>query len=220
MIFMGAAVYADFESTLFDATTVADSAVRPIQCPVLLSTSEPGIVSAIVRNTKDTADEIVVRAHITRGHLILMREVEDRIELAPNESKKVDWQVTAQDAAFGHLILVKIIVLDNAENRSHKGSCGIIVVNLPEPIRGWHLFLFILTISAFGIIGGIGLWWKHGRSYSGRGLEATRSILGLGVIISIGLFGVITGFWELAAATFYIGLLLIGVIVPHFLISR
>ena len=70
MVLIGASIYADFESTLFDATTVVDSSIRPINCPILLSSTEMGRVSAIIRNTDDRPRELVVRTHITRGHLI------------------------------------------------------------------------------------------------------------------------------------------------------
>jgi hypothetical protein len=220
MILIGASVYADFESTLFDATYVADSSIRPIRCPIFLSATEEGRVSAVISNSNERPQELVVRAHITRGHLILMREVQDRIPLEAGESKQMFWKVTAQDAAYGHLILVKIIVLDDAANPSHKGSCGIIVLDLPGNIHGWQLFWLIFLISLSGLLSGMSIWWKYGRSYTGRRLEATRSILGLGVIITLGLIFIVIGFWEFAAVAFYIGLLSIGVIVPHFLITR
>ncbi|NIV13508.1 MAG: hypothetical protein GWN62_20155, partial [Aliifodinibius sp.] len=167
MVLIGASVYADFESTLFDATTIVDSAVRPINCPVLLSTSEKGKVSAVIRNSTDVRRELVVRAHITRGHLILIRELEDRITLDPGESLRFKWEVTPQDAAYGHLILAKVIVLNEGPQGTHKGSCGIIVLNLPDHVRGGQLFWLLYSLSSIGVLGGMTIWRNHGRSSAG-----------------------------------------------------
>lgn len=220
MVLIGASIYADFESTLFDATTVVDSAIRPIGCPILLSSTELGKISAVVRNSDDRPREWVVRAHITRGHLILLREEEEKVALGSGDSQRLSWEVTADDAAYGHLIMAKVIVFDDAANPSHKGSCGIIVINLPGNLRGWQLFWILYLTSITCILSGIRIWWANGRTYATRSLEATRSILGLGGIILLGLVFIVFGFWELGAVAFYISLLLTGVIVPHFLLSR
>ena len=220
MILIGASIYADFESTLFDATNVVDSSFRPIICPVLLSSSELGKVSALIRNTDDRPRELVVRTHITRGHLILLREEQSKVALDPGASQRLSWEVTVEDAAYGHLILAKVIVFDDPSNPSHKGSCGIIVLNLPGKLLGWQLFWILYLISITCILAGMRIWWTTGRAFARRSVEATRSILGLGGIILLGLIFIVFGFWEIAAGAFYIGLLLIGVIVPHFLISR
>jgi len=220
MVLIGASIYADFESTLFDATTVVDSSIRPISCPILLSSTEMGKVSAIIRNTDDRPRELVVRTHITRGHLILLREEQEIVALDPSASQRLSWEVTAEDAAYGHLILAKVIVLGDDPSPSHIGSCGIIVLNLPGNLLGWQLFGSLYLISIICIVSGMRIWWTSGRPYASRSLEATRSILGLGGIILLGLIFIVFGLWELGAGAFYIGLLLTGVIVPHFLVSR
>jgi len=220
MILLGGSIYADFESTLFDVTTVKDSSFRPIRCPILLSSTELGKVSAVIRNPDDQPRELVVRTHITHGHLILLREEQEKIALDPGDSQRLSWEVSAEDAAYGHLILAKVIVFDDPSNPSHKGSCGIIVLELPGDLRGWQLFWMMYLLSVGGILSGIRIWWKNERPYSSRRLESTRSILGLGGIILLGLIFIVLGLWELGAGLFYIGLLLTGVIVPHFLISR
>lgn len=220
MVLIGASIYADFESTLFDATTVVDGSIRPINCPILLSSTEVGKVSALVRNSDDQPRELVVRTHITRGHLILLREVQDKIALDPGASQRLFWEVTAEDAAYGHLIMAKVIVFDDSSNPSHKGSCGIIVMKMPGNLQGWQLFWTLYLISVTFILSGMRIWWTTGPPFGSGSLEATRSILGLGGIILLGLIFIIFGFWELGAGAFYISLLLTGVIVPHFLISR
>lgn len=220
MLLIGFSVYADFESTLFDLSTTADNSVRPITCPVLLSNNEVGTFSAVIKNSDDQSRELVVRAHISQGHLILMREIQDKVALDPNQSQLLTWEVTAQDAVYNHLVLAKVIVLDANTGPSHKGSCGMIVLNLPGSVKGWQVYWLLFTMSFSGVLSGMITWWKYGRAQEGRELEARRSILGLGGLVLVGLVTISLGFWEIAAGAFYVSLLLIGVIVPHFLIAR
>jgi len=220
MFLIGISVYADFESTLFDLAVTSDMRIRPIQCPIFLSEKETGRVTASIQNPADKPGEVRVRAHISKGHLILMRQLEDIIQLAPGDSRKIAWEIYPQDAAFNHLILVKVIVYNTVNESTQKGSCGVVVFDLPGQIKGQYLFLFLFGSALLFLASGAFLWWKYGRSYTGKRLEATRSILGLGSLVMLGMISAASGIWELAAVSFYIGLLMIGVIVPHFMISR
>jgi hypothetical protein len=87
-------------------------------------------------------------------------------------------------------------------------------------MKGWQLFWTVFVLSLSGIMSGIIFWWKYGRSNSNRSLETTRSLFGLGGLALVGLVSITLGLWQLAAGAFYIGLLLMGVIIPHFLINK
>jgi hypothetical protein len=220
MVLLGGSVYADFESTLFDVSIIADGSISPIRCPVLLNDHETGVIAATITNNTPEPRERLVRAHISKGHLILMREIEERLVLAPNETRILRWAVTSRDAAYGHLILVKVIALENGIQPSHKGSCGVIVLNLPDWITGQALTYSLLAASLIFLLSGAGLWWVYGRSFTGRRLEATRAFFILAAVILSGLAFSFLGFWEFAAAAFYLAVLALGVITPHFLIYR
>jgi len=219
MLLIGASVYADFESMLFDVSIAADGDIRPIVCPILMSSKEIKEVRAVVKNTTDYPMNSLVRTHVSMGHLTLMREIEQRVQLAPNEKQRLSWLVSAEDAAFGHLILVKVIMLKSGDP-SHKGSCGIIVLNLPSNLKGFHLYFGLLFVSLVALLGGFRMWWNHGRYYTGRRLEVTRSMVGFTIIVVGGLAFSLVGLWEISAVFFYIGVLMVGVVVPHFLIAR
>jgi hypothetical protein len=220
LILLGASVYADFESSLFDVSLDAEARIRPVSCPILLASHETGVVSATVHNLSDEEVNRLVRANISRGHLIMMREDEQRITMEARESQTFTWEVTAKDAAYGHLILAKITVLENARKPLQKGSCGVLVLNLPFGIPGWVLVSLIAVIGVFGTVYGAFLWWQNGRSYTGWRMEATRAISLLSSVIIFGLLFSALGLWELAAIGFYIAVLATGVIVPHFVINR
>ncbi|MFN2145985.1 MAG: hypothetical protein ACK2T7_11590 [Anaerolineales bacterium] len=219
MVMMGASIYADFEATLFDVFLNASSSPRLIHCPILLSSKESGLVTTSIRNRSDEPVVRLVRTHISRGHLTLMREFEERLEIDPGEVIDLEWAVTEKDAAYGHLIFAKVIFLESAIKPITRGSCGILVLPLPWGLHGWTVVVIMYLISFTFIISSLVLWWRYGRSYSGIRLEATRAMMVLGVDVLIGLVFALIGIWEVAALTFYISILAIGVIVPHFLIN-
>jgi len=217
---VGVSVYADFEASLFDISIVSKGTIRPIYCPVFMDSSETGQVSAVFRNRTSEEDEVLVQAHISYGHLLWMREVEDRLTLAPGEKQQLYWDITSEDAAYNHLVLTKIIILGSRSDPTHKGSCGVMVLKLPGNLGGTQFFWMVLSTAFLLMFLGIWLWWPFGRAYQGRKLEATRSMTGLTILISLGMIFAAIGFWEFAAVCFYISVLMVGVVVPHFMISR
>lgn len=218
LVLIGSSVYADFESTLFDVSNIAENSFRLIRCPVFLSPKEAGAFSTVLKNPENDFRDVIVKAHISRGHLILMREVQEKVRLSPLQTQLMDLEVSAEDAAYGHLILAKVVVTDTKSATSHRDSCGIIVLELPDGLKGWHLFWLLFILSSSATIIGMGVWWKKCRSASV--LEETRSIIGLGSLVLVGLICISLAIWELAAGVLYISLLMVGVIVPHFLIGR
>jgi hypothetical protein len=220
MFLIGVSVYADFEATLFEVSIISDQVIRPIQCPIFISRNETGLVTTTLKNSGGNTREYRIQAHISKGHLILIRKLENILYLDPDQSQKITWEIYPQDAAFNHLILVKVLIVNAGTNTTHKGSCGVVVLNLPGEINGRQLFWVSFISALVFLVSGASFWWKFGRSYTGRRLEATRSILGLGVLVLVGLISTATGIWELAAGSFYVGMLMIGVIVPHFMINR
>jgi hypothetical protein len=219
MVMLGASVYADFEATLFDVLLNTVTSPRVIECPILLSSNESGTVSARISNPTDADVSRLVRAHISRGHLTLMRELEQQLSLAPGETRELEWEVTEDDAAYGHLIFAKVIFLENDRNPITRGSCGILVLDLPFGLRGSTAVTIMYLVSFICIITSLVIWWRYGRSYTGIRMEATRAMIVLGITVLLGLIFALFGLWEVSAATFYIGILSIGVVVPHFLIG-
>lgn len=219
MILLGASVYADFESTLFDVSLSAEARIRPLQCPILLAGHETGQVSVRVSNPSEEAITRRVNTNISRGHLIMMNQYTEVFTLEPGESRMFSWDVTARDAAYGHLIMVKITTLVNPRNPLQRGSCGVLVLNLPGQVRGVYVVGLMLAVSVIATISGMRGWWQYGRSYTGWRMEATRAIMLLGCVVLAGIALSLIGLWEIAAGAFYIAVLAVGVIVPHFLIN-
>lgn len=219
MVLLGASVYADFESTLFDVSLSAEARIRPLQCPILLAGHETGQVAVRVRNPGEEEITRRVNTNISRGHLIMMNQYTEVVTLAPGETRRLAWDVTARDAAYGHLIMVKITTLVNPRNPLQRGSCGVLVLNLPGEIKGSYLVGLLLAVSVIGTVTGMRMWWRYGRSYTGWRMEATRAIMMLGSVILFGIALSFIGLWEVAAVAFYIAVLTVGVIVPHFLIN-
>jgi hypothetical protein len=155
---------------------------------------------------------------VKRGYITYLNEENERLQLATQESKPFEWEITAEDATF-ELVLVNVLSLASGD-ATHKGSCGILVMKLPSGMMGWQLFLVLSALSMLLMLIGLFLWRQYGRYFTGRYLETTRSFLGLMVVVLSGLICSLISLWEISSVFFYVSVLMVGVIVPHFVISR
>ncbi|MBN2045249.1 MAG: hypothetical protein JW757_09535 [Anaerolineales bacterium] len=219
MVLIGASVYADFESSLFNVFLSSASSPHWIKCPILLSSGEDGVVITRLKNREDVPIRRFLHVNISRGHLTLMRGDEQFLELAPGEMLAMEWEVTGKDAVYGHLIFAKVLFSKEDQTPLQLGSCGILVLDLPWGLKGQTVIYTLGIISFICITAAITLWWRFGRSYTGIRLEATRAMLVLGLVVILGLIFALAGLWRAAAVAFYLAILAIGVVVPHFMIN-
>lgn len=216
---IGVTVYADLEAFLIDVTFTTDGTIRPVSCPIFLDSEESGLVSATYKNRTGDVDEILAEAQIYHGQLAGIREEETTITLEPGEKNQFTWEVIPSDTSDQHFILTKVILSGSRSETAYKGSCGTIILNLPGRLSGMPFFWLLFSFVTICLWGGMGIWLLHRHSYT-RQLEATGAIVGLGIFIQVGLIAAAIGFWEMAAFSFYVIVLLIGVIVPHFFVRR
>jgi hypothetical protein len=217
---LGASVYADFESELFDVSLETKGRLRQMYCPVMLSARETGKITILIDNPTDKPATRHVLATVTRGHFTYMNLYEFEITLEPGEQRTLSWDVTAHDATYGNLILAKVMTMANLRQPLRRGSCGILVLNLPGWLKGGWFIAILLVITVIFILIGMRMWWLYGRPNIGWRGETSRIIYLLGGVILVGLALSMLGIWELAAGAFYIAVLAIGVSLPHFLFSQ
>jgi len=218
MVVVGGAIYADFEAMLSNISVNSDQVIRPISCPILMFVDETGDVSSVIRNSTELPLNSVVQMQIQQGYLSYSIGNKERLELPAHESKRFDWTIIADQAASG-LMLVKVMSLASGD-ATHKGSCGIIVLNIPAKLGGYQLYLVLSALSFLLMLIGLRLWQIFGRFAPGRYIETTQAFVGLMVVVLLGMLFTLVGIWEISAVFFYISLLMVGVIVPHLMISR
>ena len=196
LAFSAAAVWADLEASLFDSALGADESLKTLNCPVIITPKESGVVSARFGNPSDRAVLRTVRAHISYGFATLIREASTQFVLEPGESRKLEWEVGSDDAAWERLVLVRINVLRNHPLPSVTGSCGILVMNLPV-LTGGQFVALILTLSLLGIAAGAALWASERSSWTARMQALTIPLAVLTALVLAAMLTGALGWWAL-----------------------
>ena len=128
-----------------------------VKCPIMLSPSGSGTVSASITNTLDEETSPLVTAEISSvgGQQLLSQT----LTLAPHETRAIQWTVDSSDMIFGRLILVNIVQSRYSDLSSGQGTCGILVLNLfkLDGISSFTL-LFFASLLCTGL--GAALWLR------------------------------------------------------------
>lgn len=216
MALFGTLVWADFEAVLFNPGRRYDAPLRSLRCPVMITRSETGTVTASLTNPLDRSIDRYVRAHITDGYVTLMREVDQSVSIASGERERLAWEVTADDAAFERFILVRIVVRGRYPLPSRQGTCGIFVVDVPY-LTGEQVFGLVFTASLISMGMGFGLWYRASEPLRARGLQAARAMGMLASSVALGTIVGWLGWWLPGAIVFLITVLGVGVIIGYVL---
>ena len=212
----GAVIWADFEAMLFNPALSQEAPLRSLRCPVMITTSETGTVTASLSNPLDRSTERYVRAHITDGYVTLMREVNQRVPLAPGEKQRLEWAVTADDAAFNRFILVKVIVRGRYPLPGRQGTCGILMVDVPL-LNGRQIFSLTFAASVLSMAAGYGLWFGASRPLDQRRQQVARAMVALAGGVVLGTIVGWLGWWLPGFILFLITVLGVGVIIGYLL---
>jgi hypothetical protein len=216
--FYGGATWGDLEAFLFDATVDADASLGSLRCPIVITSTESGTLSARFENSMERPIKLTIRTHVSEGFVTLMREIEAMPSLEPGEKQRLEWTVTADDAAFGHLILARVFVKYPYPLPSRTAACGVLVIDLP----GWtgsQVTALIVVGSFLCMVAGVGLWVAGNRPMSGRTQDASRAMVALAVVVLLGIISSFIEWWLLSGLLLVVALLLIGAIVSYFVRS-
>jgi len=205
--FLGVSVWGDLEASIFDMQFNGEEPLGTLSCPVLITPNETGKISAKISNPINNMIKPSIRLHISSSHLAIPREENIRFQLAPSESKKLDWTVDPQqDAAFGDMVLVKVYMFRNYPIPSKDATCGILVLDLPISSK---LFLYGgIGMSFVGMLASIGFWYRNNPLMTKRQREIYRAIWILAASIIIGLLASLFGFWLIGSIGIVVTLLM------------
>lgn len=214
MALFGAVIWGDLEAALFSPGIQQDAALRSLRCPVLITRSETGTVSARLKNPLERSTERYVRAHISDGYVTLMREINTRVPLDPGERQRLEWTVTADDAAFGRLVLVKVVLRARYPLPSRQGTCGILVLDVPY-LTGNQFFALGFAVSLLSMAAGCVLWFRAGEPLRERGRQVGRAMGVLAGIVLVGTIVALMGWWVIGLIFFVFTVLGIGVTIGY-----
>ncbi len=192
LILAGIAIFLNVESTFYGFNTVGDASLSSLHCPVIITSSEKGYVTATFANTSSKFQTTIVDIEIS--HPANFRTFRTEIPLAVGESKRTAWEITSEDVDLGSFIFASVYVYANYPQRSRHSTCGTLVVNLPG-IPGWFVLGFPLVISIFCILFGLWMWERSFHPIKGKPLDLSRGMTFLAVVTFIAMFLAFQGWW-------------------------
>jgi len=211
----GAIVWEDLEASLFDTSTKGKEELSTLRCPVMITSEETGTVKAVFKNTLDRPVEFYIRAHTSEGFVTLFREEISKLPVAAGESETVEWSVTADDAAYGRLILFRVHLAAKYPLPARHGTCGIMVVDWPL-LSGNQVFALLVILSVLGVAAGVALWVSANRPMRGLGRDVIRAMAALAGSVLVGIILGLTGQWMIGAVVLVITVLLVGTAIGYF----
>jgi hypothetical protein len=211
VIILGLSVMGDFEGYQFYPSIIGDEFYRSLDCPVLMSESEVGTITARIVNPIDSKITPSVWIHISEGLSSLVREDRVNLTLEPGESQEIQWTITKDDAAYGNWVLVKIFVFSQYPLPSSHGSCGVFTADF-KGLTGKQVHILAIASSVVLMVAGGGMWFMGNRPLRGKAaLNMRLSLMIMGVIAIGGLITTIIGsyLWFVSGVIFIVCVLLI-----------
>lgn len=186
-------LWGELEARVYTQQT-GDKSLR-IECPLMIAPWETATIHTVVTNTlTDKATKPQVNAFISRE--IEPRLIGETLELAPLESRALQWDVDKADIVFERVILVNILQRPYRDLPSRQGACSILVYSL-FGLTGGNTLIFLVSIGVLASILGAAMLYIQFRPFADR----TKSFVQLlGVFLSLillGLFAALTRRWGL-----------------------
>ncbi|MCD6284408.1 MAG: hypothetical protein J7M39_00670 [Anaerolineae bacterium] len=207
-------VWGDLEATLFSPGIQYDAKLRGLRCPVLITPKQTETIRARIKNTIDRSTNLFIRARTSEGYITLIREEQRELPLDPGEAQWVEWTISADDAAFGRLVLFKVTVTGGYPLPARQGTCGIVRINTTL-LTGEQLHALGLIVSLVCCIGAAVLQIRSDPQKLGPGVQLTRAMIWLAASILVGIVVSFLGWWIAGAVSLVVILLTVGVTLGH-----
>ena len=199
--------WAYFEANFyFGYTFPADKPLTTLRCPLLMTSSETGAVTASMTNNTDRDLSILVQTEISYFGAATSERLS--YPLAAGETRRLSWTVTSDDIVYGHLIIARVYVFNAYTFPSRTNTCHTMVVDLPG-LTGIQPFIIVLALSLVSLMAGWGLWLAGSRPLRAEGLIATRAMALLTAVVLLGLLAGWIGWWGLGLICCVVSVLMI-----------
>ena len=214
--FFGSAAWADLEAVFYGFDKFASQTMSALKCPVLMTTTETGTISATFTNTTDQPLRPAIRVDISNPGLLTI--IKTTLSLAPGESQQLFWTVTSDDIVLERFIFAKVLMYAAYPLPAREGMCGILVIDLPG-FTGSQIVIFAITASILSMSLGLALWRVSNRPLIGKAMATSRALNVLAGVILAGMIVGLLGWWMLGVILLTVTVLLIGVLVGRFVLS-
>jgi hypothetical protein len=214
MMLFGSAAWADLEATFYGFEEMGGGRLNKMDCPILMTSSDVGTVSATFKNPNNSPVQFMVRIDVSSSGVF--RTERSMLSLDSNKSKTVEWHVTSEDIDMRNFIFAQVSNYPANKIPFRQATCGILVLKLPQ-FTGSQVFTFAMIGIVVGIIGGLTIWEIYGLPLSSKLQDTTRAMKTLGVLVLLGLLVSLQGLWMLSVLIFAASVLAIGVILGFML---
>ena len=201
--------WGDMEAASYGFARRASAHLSGLACPILLTRSETGVIALSVSNPTDRPLHPSARTEISAA---FEPEVSvESFELAPGESKRLEWSLKSENIVLGSFIFANVQVYATYPIPNREKTCGIFIMDLPGRGR--------IIVTALAVLTAIGLGWGlYSMSKSGfiknRMPLTWNAIILLSALILIGLVLSYIGSWIPS-----IGILVLSVLISILLIN-
>jgi hypothetical protein len=204
----GAATWGDLEAAFYGFQKMGDKPLRTLKCPVIMTSSETGEISATFKNPQDRPVQLMLRTDLSGPTLTTERT---RLALAPGERKQADWTVTRDNIDLRYFIFAQVSSYPVYPFPFRQATCGIMVMNLPG-LSGNQIVTWTLVASMLDLLVGLGLWQAGNPSLPGRRQQTTYAMRILAVIVLAAIFIAFRGWWLAGLLLFLLAIIMIVVI--------
>jgi hypothetical protein len=169
------AAWPDMEASVFDAATSlsADEKLQTLACPLVIAEDEVAAVRARFSNPADHDTAFLVRTRISHGFVTLVRQDSQQVRLAPGATQELSWPIEAADAAYGRLVLARVLATRGFGQPARESACGVLVLGL-SGVRGAWVYAASTLAGLTLMLGGAGWWWRGRRPLDARQLTTAR----------------------------------------------
>ena len=218
LVLTGGLILAGLESDVyFGPGYPSEAGLKTLNCPVMISSREVGVISVELVNTTDKSIEPMILLEISSpGFFNTHRE---KYTVASGASREIQWQVSSQNAVFGRLILARAYQFPAYKTPSRSGSCGILLIDLFGLTGTQTLFLsFSLVLTCIAV--GLGVWRVANRQARGDSFAASRAMFAVGATVTVGLFLGYSGLWLPGILAVVMTVLMGAEMIRQFVIAR
>jgi hypothetical protein len=210
------AVWGDYEAMAYYEEGAGYDRFGGLSCPVLMSLSEAGRISATFDNSSTQVIQPYYEVDISATSST--RHMEDQLTVPARSSSAISWSVDANDVNLGSLILIKMDVLPVAGYSTREATCGIVVMHLGR-LSGSAAFALWLGASLLAMVVGLVSRETGGEQPGTRDLNLQNGMRAAGVTTLLAMLFGLLGLWLigtiLAALTFLLLVILLRYTAPQ-----
>jgi hypothetical protein len=178
--------WAGMESAFYGFPRLAEAGLGGFSCPILMTRNEAAAISLTLSNPTSQKISPAVKVEISTP--ALPEEFLETFELAPGETKKLDWRVDAENIDLERFIFAKFLLYSAYPLTSREATCGIFILDLPGSGRVLLPTLATLSLLAMGagLYGvsrfGVGQAWE---SKNQRAMTFLSALLIVGFALNV-----------------------------------